>query len=308
LLSNEIKNKILFLWLDTNEFHAQNALRRGIDTRTVYKRIPKFLKAVRRIYVKMKFLPVEPWLESWKNDLNQFELVILHASKLTPPVARYIAKKNARIRLIVWYWNPVSKCVSVDEFSSESSEIWTFDEDDAKTYSLHKNTQYYFKDIEIDRDSIKYDAFFVGSDKGRLSELKAIESVLNDEGLNTYFHIVGSRAKRKKSVYSGERLEYGMVLKYISETRAVVDVVSEKQSGMTLRPLEALFFRKKLITTDKSVANRDFYSPNNIFIIGVDSISNITEFLNLPVCEIDSLFDWYDFDSWLLRFIERPVS
>ena len=308
MLSNKIKSKILFLWLDSGEFHARNASERGVNTGSVYKRIPKLMKAVRRIYIKFRFLPLRPWLGSWKNNLNKYEIVILHASKLTPPVAQYISKKNPKIRIIVWYWNPVSSCVPVKHFPKGKCEIWTFDESDAETYRLYKNTQYYFKNVEITKKPIRYDAIFIGSDKGRFLELKSIEAALNDNGLHTYFHIVGSSAKRKQTIYSGKRLDYKNVLEYIAEAKAIVDVVSEKQTGLTLRPLEALFFGKKLITTDKSIVYRDFYNPNNIFIIGVDSTLSIVEFLNLQVRRMDPLVDWYDFDSWLLRFFESPVS
>ncbi|MDK2934960.1 MAG: hypothetical protein PWP27_2770 [Clostridiales bacterium] len=196
-------------------------------------------------------------------------------------MVKFIRRKNPDVRIIVWYWNPVDKCVGLDQFSDVDCEIWSFDEEDCARYGLKYNTQYYFNNVSLKTIQDKFDVFFVGGDKGRIKDLVDIKQKFDNLGISSYFHITPTGRKHEvyKEIYK-ERISYTKVLDYISESKAILDYISEKQSGLTLRPLEALFFRKKLITNDKTIVNRDFYRKENIFILGKDDIENLPQFLN----------------------------
>jgi hypothetical protein len=159
------KNKCLFLWLSNKDFHAVEAAKRGVDVAQVYVQLPYILRAIRRVQIELNIPWISPWLSSWKKKLTDYETVIVHASKITPPVIRFIRYKSPKVRIVVWYWNPVEKCVDLDQFSSNDCEIWSFDETDCEKYGLKHNTQYYFNDISLQKSKIEYDVFFVGGDK-----------------------------------------------------------------------------------------------------------------------------------------------
>lgn len=304
MINQGIKDKTLFLWLDSNEFHAVNAQRRGVAIANVFRNMPKVFKAIRRLQIKLNVGSIYPWLDlSWVHNLDKYDTVIIHASKLTPPVVKYINKKKPDIRVIVWYWNPIVKSEPLESFTTKNCEIWVFDEQDAINHKLKHNTQYYFKDIHVAKKEKTNDVVFVGGDKGRLSYLLEIEKELKNIGIMSDFHIVGSSKFNKAGYKYNHRISYLEILEKIHKSKAILDVVSDNQSGLTLRPLEALFFNKKLITNDKSILNRDFYEPNNIFVLGVDEESELIKFLNKPMQEINSIIrDKYDFEEWLSRF------
>lgn len=303
------KNKCLFLWLNDKEFHAVEAAKRGIEVAQVYKQLPTLIRAIRRIQIELNIPGIYSWIESWKKKIKHYETVIIHASKITPPVVKFIRRKNPDVRIIVWYWNPVDKCVSLDQFSDVDCEIWSFDEEDCARYGLKYNTQYYFNNVPLKTTQDKFDVFFVGGDKGRIKDLMDIKQKFDNLGISSYFHITPTGRKHEvyKAIYK-ERISYTKVLDYISESKAILDYVSEKQSGLTLRPLEALFFRKKLITNDKTIVNRDFYRRENIFVIGKDDIENLPQFLNTPYQVVEEeIVNKYDFDSWLDRFFNENI-
>lgn len=298
------KRRILFLWLNEYEFHAINARERGVYVKQVYKNVPKFFKAIRRLQIELKLPFISLWISDWKNHINDFDTVIIHASKITPPVVKFIRRKSKEIRIIVWYWNPVDKSVGLEEFRDDSIEIWSFDEYDCEKYKLKSNTQYYFKDVILPKTDDHKDVFFVGGDKGRVDKLISLKKQLDAQGISNYFHITqtGKEDPNYKEFYSN-RISYDEVLNYIASCKVIVDYVSDNQTGLTLRPLEALFFKKKLITNDKSIENRDFYNKNNIFILGKDELGTLPYFVNSPYINLDTkTIEKYDFDNWLLRF------
>jgi len=305
--TNLYKSRCLFLWLDSKNFFAQQASERDIDVSQVYKQAPYILRAIRRIQIELKIPYISFWISSWKKEITKYDTIIIHASKIIVPVVKYIKSKNSNARIIVWYWNPVDKTVPIESYSDDYCEKWSFDEGDCIKYGLKYNTQYYFNNIQLPKYKNKYDVFFFGRDKGRIEKLINIQTILIENGIKTYFHITKTKGTiRKFKDICKPMLSYKKILDYISESKAILDYVSEGQSGLTTRPLEALFFRKKLITNDTTMMDRDFYRKENIFVLGKDSIENLPQFLNIPYQVLEEkIVNKYDFDSWLERFFEE---
>jgi hypothetical protein len=303
------KNKILFLWLDSSHFMAQEIKKYDVMVSSIYKKINSVSKVFRRSHQYLDLPRYDIWYESWFNQLDRFEVVIVPATIITLPVVRDIRKKNPALRLIVWYWNPVEKSVNPNSYSSLDCELWSFDENDCKTYNLKHNTQYYcstFVDTSVTFEQSK-DILFVGADKGRFESLLDYKLMFERMGLNTDFHITSNRktplSKRK---YLDRQLPYHKVLEKINRSSSILDFVSENQYGLTLRPMEAIFHKKKLITNNIEIDKYDFYDKDNIFILGKDELSSLQEFINSPYINLDrSIIDKYEFDNWLSRFLNN---
>ena len=85
----------------------------------------------------------------------------------------------------------------------------------------------------------------------------------------------------------------------------MLDVVTDMNYGLTLRPLEALYFRKKLVTNFKDIKGENFYSKENIFILGDDDLSILKEFIESPFTEISQkILDQYTSKAWYQKFFE----
>ena len=83
----------------------------------------------------------------------------------------------------------------------------------------------------------------------------------------------------------------------------MLEILKEGQTGATLRLMEALFFKKKIITTNKSVKDEPFYSPQNVFIVGERSISELETFIKSDYdASVDKYIDIYDVSSWMNNF------
>ena len=75
---------------------------------------------------------------------------------------------------------------------------------------------------------------------------------------------------------------------------------------MTRRPLEALFFNKKLITNNPNIQSYDFYNPKNIFIFGKDPTGKIKDFMQNPIEPVaDSVKKKYDINEWIKHYLPK---
>jgi hypothetical protein len=148
---------------------------------------------------------------------------------------------------------------------------------------------------------ITSDVFFVGLDKGRGKLLEAIDNQLRKRNLIPDLHLVDNVKCRFNSKYS-PRMPYNEVRQHIASTRAILDLTQENQFGLTQRVVEALFFRRKLITNNCCIREYAFYDANNIFIWEKDDLNRLTDFIHSPYIE-PSHFDINKFDvqQWLNR-------
>ena len=90
--------------------------------------------------------------------------------------------------------------------------------------------------------------------------------------------------------------------------RCLLEWTQAKQTGLTIRSLEALFFDKKLITNNPWVKQQAFYHPARAFILGQEDLEQITDFLAAPMLPIaNDEPTRHDFAHWVRQF-ETPCT
>lgn len=57
-------------------------------------------------------------------------------------------------------------------------------------------------------------------------------------------------------------------------SKVILDVPNPDQTGLSMRSIDALAAKKKLITTNKQIVNEPFYSPKNVLLIEADLDEN----------------------------------
>lgn len=71
------------------------------------------------------------------------------------------------------------------------------------------------------------------------------------------------------------------------QSEIILDINHPRQSGLTMRTLEAIGANKKLITTNRNIIKYPFYNSNNIFMLDRNTLRIDEEFLKVPYCQID---------------------
>lgn len=230
----------------------------------------------------------------WKFQIKKCDYIILGENGYLPIISKYIKNKNPSCKVIMYYWNILNDEYKKILEDKNIDEFWTFDKNDSQRYNLKYNPQFYSKDIILNNNEIEQGVTFLGRAKERKNELIKLEKTLNTLGIATNFYII----EKEKDL-----IGYDKYLESISESKCILDYNQEGQVGLTLRPMEALFLKKKLITNNKDIVNYNFYKTNNIFILGIDDMSKIRAFIDSPYEEVDEeIVNYYDFESWLKRF------
>lgn len=250
---------------------------------------------------------------NWFNLLNKVDTIIAFDDKRENiPLLKMIHQLYPSKRLILWYWNNVDKSsVQPGKIDRKYIELWSFDPEDCKKYNMNYNVQFYpTENVKQINSKIKYDILYVGANKSqkRMDVLEKIKQKCEIEKIPYNFYVVKQFNKDlNTSISYRPFLKYSEILKLINETRGILDIIKENQSGLTLRPLEALFFDKKLITNNEKIVQHKIYNLNseNIYILGKDK-RKLKDFVEMPVRHADNtaLKHYYSFDNWLNNFFK----
>lgn len=241
-------------------------------------------------------------------NLEEEDYIIIFDS-ISEEVATYLITNN-KGKWIYWYWNPIKE-EKILYLKKRINSIFTFDKYDSLKYGLKYFSQFYWEKTMENFERNEYDTIFIGYTKGREKILQNLKDEFLKNDLNIFFYLLNSgkmnylkykiKEKLKKNQYI---IPYEKVVDLTKKSKSIIDIVSVGQTGLTLRALEAMFFKKKLITNNLEIKKYEFYNKKNVYILSEDS--DIKAFLNSEMdYEYLKNIDKYYVSSWIKYLIEN---
>lgn len=250
------------------------------------------------------------WYAEWKNHVDEYDLVILIDEVRGRDIFEYVFEHNKHCRMCVFYDSPIPAESTRNplRYSDLPIEFYSCDRKTCREYNVKFMPYFYvfspYDYCEYEKhsnDEIKQDVFFVGEDKGdRAKQITEIATTLNKAGMTHKLCLIPQkRHGKKKNTY----MPYTEVIENVKDSRAILELISAGQTSITQRPYEALFLNKKLITTSAEIKSYDFYHPDNVFILGEQSVDELPAFLSKEFKRIDEKITYqYTLEGWLKRF------
>ena len=87
------------------------------------------------------------------------------------------------------------------------------------------------------------------------------------------------------SDFQTKKMSSNQVMKVISESQCILDAPQAGQTGLTIRTIECLGAKRKMITTNKDIKKYDFYNDSNILVFE-GSIDKNSKFFTTPYVEV----------------------
>lgn len=328
-----------FLILGLENGIVENVLRKGnIKIYPIYKLHKNFIyNFIWELYYRMNLPKIDIWYGFKHIDLKYYDLIIIFRCRRPIELIKYIRKYNKQCKIIYWLFDTIGTLKSPLFYDIDKDninliamrtkynfEVWSFDKVDCKKYNLKYNNNFLFQNKNFLNNKIKYDCFFCGFNKGRIKELRELQKILENIKKTYKFLVVkpptllkkikkklGKTNKNKINNNNGilileDSIQYDAYLKHLSISKCIVDIVQQHQSGITLRAIESIFYRKKLITNFENIIEYDFYNKNNIFILGKDDISFLETFINSDYDELpEKIIRKYTINGWIENFIKE---
>jgi len=218
------------------------------------------------------------------------------------------------IKVYTYMWDSIKNKKKFSQYIEVSDKFFTFDPSDVKINNkIDFLPLFYIEDYKnLDNTTTdEYDISFIGTiHSNRYQIVKLIQT----EGLKVfYFFYSPSKIlftlqrflnKDFRSVnpndISFESLNKRQILEKISTSKAVIDIEHPDQKGLTMRTMEMIGAKKKLITTNSNIKEYDFYNTVNICIIDRENPKIPKSFFESKYEELpQNIYYKYSLSNWI---------
>lgn len=167
----------------------------------------------------------------------------------------YIRLRDSRNRAVIYYWDLISKKQYHDfeSIRNRADFVLTYDRGEAEAYGILCTEVPVYGAIKEPEQRTYFDAevYFLGHAKDRLPDIMAVYEKLHDNGVRCRFLLAGVPAKKRIStegVFYIDRVPYATNLEYIASSKCILEISQHGAVSNTLRGLEALVYKRKLLT------------------------------------------------------------
>ena len=225
-------------------------------------------------------------------------------------------------KFTLYLWDDVDRISNFKNISKNFDRIFTFDKNDSVKYNLIFLPLFFCEEFlykSVKKSIDVYSSGWLHSDRHEI--FSYISYLFKMQNIVFFFHLYTSffrsikyisfnlSSQKSKFIITNKKISFLKNINLMQMSKAVLDIPHKTQSGLTLRTFEALASNCKLITTNASVKEYDFYNPINILVIDPKKPLIDKEFLNSKFVEVPhSILNNYSLNSWINKIFYENIN
>ncbi len=331
----KLKNKkILFFSVKTFDLEKEikiklNYLGASVD---YYDERPSnsiFVKGLLRLKKSLYKRRIKNYYEKILKEIEgkRYDYLFVNRGEVIPAffLKKYKKKQNNCI-CIFYTWDSFANNKNPLKILKYFDKKLTFDYFDAKKYNLKFRPLFYLDYYtQIKKNNIKYDLLFVGTahtDRNILvnkvdqwcskNKLKCFSYFYSQGILVFLFKKIFDKSFKKfqLSKMSFKSLNKSEIINLYNYSNVILDINHPNQTGLTMRTLECIGSRRKMITTNSDIKNYSFYNPNNIYILDRKDVIIDKKFFDSEYQDINfSTYNEFSIAGWIYSiFIDDELK
>lgn len=263
------------------------------------------------------------WLK--KDAPDQCDIVfIIKGEAISPQFLKTLRSKYNNAKVIFYMFDSVKNYKKINLKFDLIDEFYSFDLNDCRMMNYFTYRPLFFLDKYLSSSVPKVGSstFFIGTLNGdRPKVISRLIDVLGNDSIFDYWLFVRSKVElriRKLLDVSLKKIDTLRLLykpmhhedikKHFDDCCAVLDIEHPNQTGLTMRTFEVLASGKKLITTNSSIIEHDFYDPTRICVIDRENPNIPLDFFtSVPAPIPDLFFEKYSLRGWVLDIFKHEV-
>lgn len=257
------------------------------------------------------------------NKNKDYDFILIVKCDMTPvAVLEKMRKVFPNAKLCLNLWDSVENIPGVTTKFGCFDTLHSFDLRDCEKYPQLKFRPLFFGDqfrkVEHKGD-YKYDLCFCGTiHSDRYAVIKKVQEIAKKKGLSCFWFLYLQskfiykfyKATKKEfrgtdeSMFSFDKMSADEIARVVDESRVILDIQHPKQTGLTMRTIEMIGMNKKLITTNESIKEYDFFYPDNVAIVNRNDMTIPEEFFNTAYHSLSKeIYENYSLKSWILEVL-----
>ena len=317
---------VLFFYLSTFNYEAeiQKAMEREGAIVDSYNERPTN-NVFARILIRLNRNLIHSYIDKYYNNVMRQTLrkkydyiFFIKGESISDIIIERLRNIHPEAKIIMYYWDSIANNHNAKGMLKCFDKVLSFDKNDCRDFGLEFLPLFYIPQYEeVSRKDVeqKYDLMFAGTvHSERYEYVNTIVKQVRKVGGKcfTWFYFP-SKVNFYKLKWDNPKFRSANIkdfqfspmpreqlLDYYAASRIQIDMQHPKQTGLTMRTIETLGAKKKLITTNLDVKNYDFYRPDNILIVDRENPQITKEFVEAPWSDIpEEIYKKYSISSWL---------
>lgn len=251
---------------------------------------------------------------------NDYDYIFfIKGESVSQKTLNHLRRLHRHAKFIIYHWDSIANNRNALRLLPYFDQVFSFDRSDCEKIGMNFLPLFYMTEYaavsEIHPVNYKYDLMFVGtvhSDRYRILE-DVRKQILGKGGRCFLYYFFQSKVlfykmkMQQKSMRSLTRdqvhfksLTKDQLLELYAESRIVIDIQHPKQTGLTMRCMETLGAKRKLITTNSQIKDYDFYDPNNILVIDRNQPVIPLTFIQSAYRDVpEQIYRKYSLENWI---------
>lgn len=275
-----------------------------------------------KVYEKVQDEYYHREISNLKHDYDY--ILVIRGEYTTKNALKELKNRFGRAKLVLYMWDSIQNNHHIEEKWPLFDRVYTFDRKDYLQYldKIGFIPLFYCEEYvkEAFFDNYEYDLAFIGTAHGdRPKIIKAIKQECENKGLKIfcylycphilvfYYNKIFNRDYKRitRSDLNFKMLPQKTIYEIYSKSKCIVDIEIKTQTGLTMRTMDVLGLKRKLITTNTDIINYDFYNTNNIMILDREKAELNEEFLKKPYEELnEKVYNKYSMKNWLIQLLK----
>lgn len=281
------------------------------------------LKAITRVSRELVIGAADRFYETQLESLKQQDydyVFVINGQTLSSVTLERWHRYYPRATFILYMWDSFgNRRWAIDNLKYFNVKL-TFDREDAKKHGINFRPLFFTSGFEAPSQSaIEWDISFIGTAHTDRYAIASKVAAALDKKAKAYLYLflqaswvywlykLTNRSFRsaKFTDFKFLPLTKGQVQAVFNASGCILDIEHPNQTGLTMRTLETLGARKKLVTTNQSVRHYDFFDENNICIVDRTDPVIPDKFLTTPYRDIDGdIYHSYRLEGWMDEIFE----
>lgn len=265
-----------------------------------------------------------PIIDKYHNSIiekvkgNNYDIVYCYKGEaFSPAMIQKLKDLFPKAYFVLYFPDSVRNNPSARQIIPLFDDCYTFDKEDTGAFDIKFLPLFYSDNMRaVANANVRkvYDLFFVGTvHSDRYNYIKKIVNQYEAKGLKAftwfyfpsrvlYYKMILENSEVRnapKEEFKFKTIPAAQLAQLLASSRVVLDIQHPKQTGLTMRTIETLGAKRKLITTNTQIKNYDFYNPANILVVDRKNPVIPDDFMTTPFVDIPkNIYDKYYIDNW----------
>lgn len=259
---------------------------------------------------------------------KQYDVVLIVGGMtfaFTPDMVGEIKEMNPTASFIMYQWDSEKNLPYSTGIHPYMDNLYSFDLNDCELMPKYRFLPLFYTRVyeTIGSEKVneyKYDCSYIGTaHPQKFKDINAMAVALKDifprqfiyhympSKLKYYYHKLLAPEFKYATMddFNTEKVPANEVMKVFKESICILDAPQAGQTGLTIRTIECLGAKRKMITTNKDIVKYDFFNESNILVFD-GSLNKNSKFFTDPYVEVsEDIYIKYSLREWLRVMLEE---